>query len=118
MRWRRIAPSSIRASIAWRARSSRDAFAIAPSLSPARMESSSRRSQPRFSTAKVSRKFSCVFPALPSDSKGSDWDVAGVTMIVSSANSAEKRSLWGSPFHSSCSIESPKRGSTGGLTSS
>ncbi len=80
-------------------------------------ESSSRPYRRKFSTAKVSRKFSSVFPALPSDSKGSDWGVAGVTMIVSSANSAAKRSLWGSPFHSSCSIESPRRGSTGGLTS-
>ena len=68
-------------------------------------------------TAKVSRKFSSVFPALPSDSKVSDWVVAGVIMIVSSASSAAKRSAWGSPIHSSCSIESPNRDSTGGLTS-
>ena len=99
------------------ARSSPDASAIAPSLSPVPTESSSRPYRRKFSTAKVSRKFSSVFPALPSDSKGSDWVVAGVIMIVSSANSAAKRSLWGSPIHSSCSIESPRRDSTGGLTS-
>ena len=70
-----------------------------------------------FLIAKVLRKFSCVYPALPSDSKDSGWAVAGVIMIVSSANSAVKRSLWGSPIHSSCSIESPRRVPTGGLTS-
>ena len=66
---------------------------------------------------KVLRKFSSVFPALPSDSKDSGWAVAEVIMIVSSASSAAKRSRWGSPIHSSCSIESPRRDSTGGLTS-
>ncbi len=115
-RWRRAARSFIRASTLRRARSSRDGFAIVANSRAARMEFSSRPSRRKFSTAKVSRKFWSVFPASPSDSKVSDWAVAGVIMIVSSANSAAKRSAWGSPIHFSCSIESPSRDSTGGLT--
>ncbi len=94
-RWRRIARSFIRASMRSTgtivARRIRDRAELAP----VRMESSSRPSRRRLSTAKVSRKFSSVFPALPSDSKVSDWAVAGVIMIVSSANSAAKRSAVG-----------------------
>jgi hypothetical protein len=82
-----------------------------------RMESSSRPRRRRRSIAKISRMFLSVYPGLPSDSKDNGWAVAGVIMIVSSANSAAKRSLWGSPIHSSCSIESPRRVPTGGLTS-
>ena len=92
-------------------------YAITPSSRQARMESSSRPRRRKSSIAKISRKFSSVFPALPSDPKVSGWVVAGVIMIVSSASSAAKRSAWGSPIHSSCSIESPNRDSTGGLTS-
>jgi len=113
----RAAPSSIRALTLRRARSSRDASAIAPNSPAVHMESSSRPRRRSCSTAKSSRKFSFVFPASPSELKASASAVAGVTMIVSSAKSAAKRSAWDSPIHSSCSIGSPRRDSTSGLTS-